>query len=410
MDKWHTQLFKELEASLDNNDYFYSVGYLYFGILLYGYARWIYKNIEAENTDQVVFIARDGYLYQKALNTLYCENIKNVKQTYFYASRISTLGARVHGDYSLQNILRCAKLRETSSLGVLLDRLEIEADEYFAACNKKTDVNESARTIFSDDEALRALEHVVCSKKHYYSEKEELFKAYVKQEIIGNRVMIIDTGWNGTIQAAIEEVSNRPYYCGKYLAVNSTRRGRLDNLKIDGYLYDESCNDRRRYMVKAMMGLMELVFSSQEGSTKSYYSDENGLIHPKLFEYEYENDPEDHNRIEMIREGALGALKWISKSRTFVDIDPYSALLPLFKLCTKPTYNDVEKLGDIKFLEGKFLELAKPGYMTEYLKKERKFIADFGDSAWKIGFMKRFFKIDMPYFLVLETLLYFSGK
>ena len=73
------------------------------------------------------------------------------------------------------------------------------------------------------------------------------------------------------------------------------------------------------------------------------------------------------------------------------------------ELIEKSTFSDycfLKHIGDMHFLEDQICYVAKPKTLYEYLTNPRQFIEDFGKAVWKTGFLKRFFKINLPYYLL----------
>jgi hypothetical protein len=64
--------------------------------------------------------------------------------------------------------------------------------------------------------------------------------------------------------------------------------------------------------------------------------------------------------------------------------------------------------ADFRFFDdGETMYLAKPRKMSDYFLNLKLLKKDFLASRWKIGFMKRLFKINMPYEKIYKFLLRF---
>ena len=108
---------------MDKESFYWKAGYEHFGPLLVGFSDWIAGEARREELDQILFLARDGYVPIQAFRLLYPS--QNAKTTYFFASRASTLATRVLEEGSLESFLRNAHLRRLSSPALLAQRFDL---------------------------------------------------------------------------------------------------------------------------------------------------------------------------------------------------------------------------------------------------------------------------------------------
>ena len=88
--QWHQQRF----STTDNPSYWQALGYAYAGPLAYSFAHWIAQQAQRQNIGQVLFVARDGYLLQKAFEQI----APQMKHHYVYAPRFLNLICRLDYD------------------------------------------------------------------------------------------------------------------------------------------------------------------------------------------------------------------------------------------------------------------------------------------------------------------------
>ncbi|MCH7296015.1 HAD-IA family hydrolase [Acinetobacter higginsii] len=90
-----------LKQSLVQNKrpYWQEIGYGYAAPLAYGYSKWIETTALEKKLDHLLFVARDGYLLQKAFKQFH---VGGIKTSYVYAPRLLNLVYRL--DYEKQNI------------------------------------------------------------------------------------------------------------------------------------------------------------------------------------------------------------------------------------------------------------------------------------------------------------------
>jgi len=69
--------------------FFSDFGYEKFGPLLLIFSKWLQKELEKKQIKKVYFLARDGFIMKKAFDIV--NDNKNIKSSYFYASRRSII-------------------------------------------------------------------------------------------------------------------------------------------------------------------------------------------------------------------------------------------------------------------------------------------------------------------------------
>lgn len=82
-----------------NMTFWNKIGFMLGGVLGYSYVRWIIGRCKALGIDHLMFVGRDGYIWQKIARTI-CPEIKS---DYFYAPRtmsVRVLGTTLNADYA----------------------------------------------------------------------------------------------------------------------------------------------------------------------------------------------------------------------------------------------------------------------------------------------------------------------
>ncbi|MBJ9957457.1 HAD-IA family hydrolase [Acinetobacter courvalinii] len=92
--RWRKQTLQQERAQ-----YWEDIGYAYAAPLAYGYSKWIETTAQQKQLDHLLFVARDGFLLQKAFEHFHCGEIKT---SYVYAPRLLNLVYRL--DYDKRNI------------------------------------------------------------------------------------------------------------------------------------------------------------------------------------------------------------------------------------------------------------------------------------------------------------------
>ena len=98
----------ESKSINDFNDFGYSIG----GPLVVSYLSHICKQAKENDVDELLFVARDGYILKKVYDKYFCEKLK-IKSEYVYLTRAVALGATLDfskADIYLKYILKLASL------------------------------------------------------------------------------------------------------------------------------------------------------------------------------------------------------------------------------------------------------------------------------------------------------------
>lgn len=401
--------YKTLEKFVSNNididkSYYYKMGYETFGPILYGFTKNLQKNLSNE---KVFFLSRDGYLMSKAFNII--DN--NYASTYFYASRRALIVPTLWMDKDLKSMCEKFYFRDYIVIGNLFNKFGLEKVDYQKHLKKHGFTNETKlkyEDIFMNKKLLALFKEIrpliyKNSKKEY-----DNLLLYMKQEHFCNNVVIVDIGWNGNMQMALNKISKninkniniKGYYFG--ILPESKNIGKIN---MNGYLFDEHKNKNIYICLKVINSIFESMFLAPHGSVKKYKV-ENGVVIPVLMDYEYKDGKEKH-AYEEIQTGALQFIKDFEDSnlKNLLNINVQTSFYNLEKFAYHPTLNDVNKFGNFKFLEDDIIYLAKPKKLLFYLFNPRNFLNDLYVSGWVIGFMKRLTKLNLGYSFVYKKVI-----
>lgn len=109
----------------------YLIGYYALGMHLYGIANWLIKDVTKKNYDNVVFMARDGYLPLKAYELLKKVYKNSPKEKYLYVSRKALIPASITSRidlYKLSEVINVEKYTPRKVLKYITGSIDIAKD------------------------------------------------------------------------------------------------------------------------------------------------------------------------------------------------------------------------------------------------------------------------------------------
>ena len=396
--------YNSLNAFINNTididkNYFWKLGYETFGPLLYSYSKWLKENFINEKYDKVFFLARDGYIMQKVFNIINKEDIPN---EYMYASRRALIVPTIWMYENLEEILNNMFLGTKISINSLIKRLGLnpeEKKELLKKYNFELETKINSNEILNNKDFLGFYEEV--KEEIIQNSKEEFNNLlnYYNNIKFNGKVAIVDIGWFGNMQNALNKLVSKANInaeiSGYYVGVIPDSKNQNTNI-MKGFLFEKNKNEEFALKKKFFNSIFEMVFLSTHGSVKRYNGKENIV---DMYEFEYENTDTEKS----IRDFQAGAISFVekfieSKSNEFIEINERVAFYNMIGLGNYPNLEDAEMLGDMIFYDDDIFYLAKPKDLSYYITKPKEFYEDFMDSAWMPGFLKRIFKVNLPYF------------
>lgn len=387
-------------------DPYYIFGYRAFGILLYGFCRWLKADLAEKDIDKVFFFSRDGHVIKRAFDIM--NNDGAVDSHYFYVSRRSLRIPQLWLDPEYDSVLKTFPFAKLLNVDIFLQNLGLNAEDYVEDLErlglKPTD--ELRKSELPESETMKALydavkdDAVVRSKSEY-----DAFMRYAKQEGFAGKVAVVDIGWHGSLQLFIknmaEELSMDLDMEGYYIGLATAAR---EGLSFQGYVVDEGNADGRCDAWKPFNGLVESLFLAQEGSTERFEVGEDGVSRPILFPYEYENGVTGGRECEAvlvaaIQDGAIAFVRDLCESG-YLDQVPFSSTFAFSYIAQTgrhPSKRDLAMFGGFRFMEERVDRLAQPEPLVSYAMHPKRLKNDLGYARWKIGFLKKLVKLPLPY-------------
>ncbi|MFR0544738.1 glycosyltransferase [Limosilactobacillus reuteri] len=403
-----------------NDNCYYKFGYQKFGPFLWGYVRWIHNKLEAMHIKKVYFFSRDGFIMMKAFNSLY--NEQNIEVHYLEVSRRSLRVPILHFDHSFKTIMGMISPSKMIPIISIFDCVGLNIKNYGNLLKKYGfDINDSfdRNSIMSNIKLQQLYQELSADIEEKSNEEYGALIRYLKQEKVRGKFGIVDIGWSGGMQRFLTETLNRLKIAneiyGYYIGVASyyTRNANvIPNLKLNGYLFDFKNDSNAKDKRSSFVGLFESLFLEQGGSVQNYSVRNDGNVIANRAPYEYMINGKETYELEAVRQIQSGALKFIEDAKkdyllgNILAYNTSELFRGLMNTGQNPNKHDLELFSSFRFFdEGETTFLAKPKKINYYIFKPAELKQDFLLSRWKIGFMKRLLKINLPYQRLYEWLL-----
>lgn len=346
----------------------YEYGFMYGGLYVFGYCNWIHKYAKLHNIDKILFVSRDGAIYQKVFRALF----DDIDNQYVYWSRL--VCARLVAEKDKNDfLLRIVRHRRhdifPSSAAALLDMLglteltdelskyKIRPNDYIVESNSGQFEN-----FFIDnwDKVIEIFNRDGGGEKFY-------------KKVIGNsrHVALVDVGWQGSgllgLKWLIEEKWNincnvSCLFGGLKSLGNTTNLPELMSNKIEPFLFSE-CFNRNIFdyftSKNSNCAMFELFTQAQCPTFERFRDSENGSIKFQFGIPEVEN----YEKIRDIHSGIYDFCvlykKIFEKYPFMYNISGYDAIIP-FKHITSNLKFIKEQLGDFAFSKNIRSDFEKP--------------------------------------------------
>lgn len=228
---------------------YYEMGFVYAGIYVFGFCQWIHEKAKAKNITKILFLAREGDIYQKVFN----ECFSDIETEYTLWSRVpvaKTIVKKNRHPYLLQLVHHKANAIYKSNIVTLFTRIGIEK---LLCYLKEYRINPEEYLTPDNEKVIEKLmvDHwnEICE---CYENDLEKTRYYLKS-LIGNskHIAVVDVGWSGNnvlqIKYLVEEVFK--FDCKVTCLLAATRNvnetymaGMMQDQQVDTYIFSNMYN------------------------------------------------------------------------------------------------------------------------------------------------------------------------
>ena len=368
--------------------FFSDFGYEKFGPLLLLFSKWLQKELEKKQIKKVYFLARDGFIMKKAFDII--NDNKNIKSSYFYASRRSIIVPSLWKLNKADEIFDVIAFNKNISIKSFLKKVGLDnykKVEYFLI--KYNYTLDTSINLVNSKNFKNFLKEIFPLIKENSKQEYISFQKYIEVEKFTGKVAIVDIGWFGSMQKALNNIVNDANVYGYYFGLIPDAKMCNDSF---GFLFDTNKNKDIYEKFHYFINIFEFLFLAQHGSVKRFINNQEFV---EFYEYEYKNMIEKDIAETIQKE----ALKYIATNKN-EKLSHKEVINNFMSEFLNPNLKTAQLFGNIKFKDDEFKYIAKPQKFLNYIFKITNLKLDFINSAWRIGFMKRLFIIPLPYYKI----------
>lgn len=376
------------------------IGYEALGPLLFGFSTWLNTNIKAENINTILFFSRDGFIMKKAYDLIFGEE-KSIKTKYFLVSRRSVVIPLLDTINNFLDVLDYVKYRKFEKFEDILFKLginKLHADDQ----NIKNLLVDRDKLKFNT-ELLERLNKYIFEIKNNAKKEKEAFLKYFKENVNDKKIAVVDIGWHGTTQDAIKKILiSAGITCeikGFYLGLEQKC-----DINKKSYVFDITSKKYDSSMICNYRGLIETFFSANHGSVIKYTCLSNKV---KVLYQQKTISKETELIVKQIHLGAMECVKNfnnIIKKNIKIQLSSDYTFSHMWRLLMKPTNKDIQLFKNIDFNDTNNRKLLPKRSLLFYLFNFKCFIRDYIDCDYRIGFIKKYFKVNSIFLLKITKI------
>lgn len=276
----------------------YEYGYIYGGLFVLGYCRFIHEQVRQRWIQKILFLARDGYVLKQVYEFLY----PNEKTEYVYWSRLAA--TKMTSDYFKYDYFRrflLHKVNQNYSIKEIMHSMEL-SDMSEAMC-KTLGISEQSE--LTDRNVKKVKEYLIQhwqEVSEHYKEQNTAGEHYFKERLENvKKAAIVDIGWAGSGAITLDYLINQKWkldceitgiVAGSNTCHNpemNASEPQLQSQKLVSYLYSQRENrDLWKFHNpnKEHNLYWEMLLDAPHGSLRGFYLNENGEVYCKFKEYQ----------------------------------------------------------------------------------------------------------------------------
>lgn len=322
----------------------YLIGYYALGMHIFGVANWLAKDVIKKKYENVVFMARDGYLPMKAYQLLKQIYKDAPQESYLYVSRKALIPASILNSmdlYKLSEVINISKYTPRKVLKYIDGCIDKNKNVEVTLKNNNIDLDKEFENIAKFNEFISIIEKNLFDQDKNNKNLEKI-KAYFNEFFKGNSC-VFDIGYSARPEMYISKLlakSIDTYF------ININHEEAIEHSKIGNF----ELNTFFQYKPTFTGNVRELILSNTAPSCIGY--DTSGNIASPIFEksnYEYK----ELTIVNLIQKAALDfiddLINVFNEDLQRLDYQDYYISMPHEMYLQSPTNIDKQVLGCIYF-------------------------------------------------------------
>lgn len=385
---------------LPKDDDLDALGFAVIGPLLTAFAAWLYETYGKSGAHRLMFLARDMYLVRQIYQELYGQ-----ETDYLKVSRRSLCPALLQRPMNEDGLAILADdlPRQVMTIGQVLDYCGFDPSAPLHGIDVHQTVDLRTRPLSAAIKqqllGLAALSKTAAGAG--VREQAELIRAYLKQ----NRLrevppVLVDIGSGGTTQRILENLCPVRMQ-GACLACDARLHQALPPERARAFLFSGNPAPLWYWVGQPML---ERLISEPCGATAGYKECQ-GRVCPKLEQVQFDE------RILKVQRAALRfARSWHASLWRDLPLPVEMITAAYLDLVRNPSQTEIQELGSITVEDGATWTLATPQKLGAYIRNPRAFALDFRQARWKNAFLKKAFRLPIPYAQLYEMVKSKHGR
>ncbi len=242
-----------------------SFGYKLLGPYMLGFVSFVDESKDGD----LLFLSRDGHFMKRVYDILHPGN----PSKYLYASRKAFIIPKLHFDSSFQNVRKSFAWPSFLSWDDFLEGLNIDSTIEGVDAAKKT-----PKDLFFTKQNEEIFNNYVRSALQEKADRQyEMLVKYIGRNVSSSKATLVDIGWRGNMQKAIEEMFPDLGISGLYTGILRKQSN------YHGYMFDPKKSMKAFVRFDPCTAFFETLFLAPHGSTLGY-KEEGDAVKPVLEE------------------------------------------------------------------------------------------------------------------------------
>ncbi|WP_054023367.1 HAD-IA family hydrolase [Bacillus sp. FJAT-28004] len=254
------------------------LGYIIFGPILLHFVIWLIKKTKEDEIDNVLFLAREGFLLKKLFDKSYSNlktsaKLNDISSIYFLTSR------RAASVASLKNIEDIYYLLQTPFEGTISDLLKVR----FGLILNNADLDKKINMPDDIENVKNLIEKYTEQILAIAEEERAVYLEYCKSyELDGKKNAIVDVGYSGSIQLYLSKLLNQSTSGYYFVTSNNSKGTAFSGNIMNGYFGENENYLTSKSAVYKYQLILESILTSDQGQFINFIKDMDGKLIPNF--------------------------------------------------------------------------------------------------------------------------------